>query len=144
MCVDYQLRELGSVSVKVCIIESSSSIIPARNQINWNLFSHLIARIIGRLLIAQVDFHSFRLFDWFYAGMIFQERPKLCSYICFFFNVHQIAIEPWFYFINWFQIGFCPQFDALLEYLTVQEHLELYATIKGVPDYKIDEVLNSL
>ncbi|KAL6133968.1 hypothetical protein ACLB2K_066201 [Fragaria x ananassa] len=38
-------------------------------------------------------------------------------------------------------IGFCPQFDALLEYLTVQEHLELYATIKGVPDYKIDEVV---
>lgn len=34
ICVDYQLRELGSMSVKVCIIESSSSIIPARNQIN--------------------------------------------------------------------------------------------------------------
>ncbi|XP_050384666.1 ABC transporter A family member 1 isoform X4 [Argentina anserina] len=38
-------------------------------------------------------------------------------------------------------IGFCPQFDALLEYLTVQEHLELYATIKGVPDFKINEVV---
>ncbi|PRQ44758.1 putative ABC transporter, P-loop containing nucleoside triphosphate hydrolase [Rosa chinensis] len=38
-------------------------------------------------------------------------------------------------------IGFCPQFDALLEYLTVQEHLELYATIKGVPDNKIAEVV---
>lgn len=39
-----------------------------------------------------------------------------------------------------FQIGFCPQFDALLEYLTVQEHLELYARIKGVSDHKIDDV----
>ncbi|PQP94893.1 hypothetical protein Pyn_04462 [Prunus yedoensis var. nudiflora] len=38
-------------------------------------------------------------------------------------------------------IGFCPQFDALLEFLTVQEHLELYATIKGVPDYQIDDVV---
>lgn len=38
-------------------------------------------------------------------------------------------------------IGYCPQFDALLEYLTVQEHLELYARIKGVPDYTIDNVV---
>ncbi|XP_027350044.1 ABC transporter A family member 1 [Abrus precatorius] len=38
-------------------------------------------------------------------------------------------------------IGYCPQFDALLEYLTVREHLELYARIKGVPDYAIDNVV---
>ncbi|KAJ7976760.1 ABC transporter A family member 1 [Quillaja saponaria] len=38
-------------------------------------------------------------------------------------------------------IGYCPQFDALLEYLTVQEHLELYARIKGVPDHRIDNVV---
>ncbi|KAK7336540.1 hypothetical protein VNO77_17083 [Canavalia gladiata] len=38
-------------------------------------------------------------------------------------------------------IGYCPQFDALLEYLTVQEHLELYARIKGVPDYAINNVV---
>jgi ATP-binding cassette subfamily A (ABC1) protein 3 len=30
-------------------------------------------------------------------------------------------------------IGYCPQFDALLENLTVREHLELYASIKGIP-----------
>ncbi len=30
-------------------------------------------------------------------------------------------------------LGYCPQFDALLELLTVREHLELYARIKGVP-----------
>ncbi|CAK9155595.1 unnamed protein product [Ilex paraguariensis] len=39
------------------------------------------------------------------------------------------------------QIGYCPQFDALLEFLTVQEHLELYARIKGVPDYKMEDVV---
>ncbi|KAF5199501.1 Atp-binding cassette sub-family a member, partial [Thalictrum thalictroides] len=38
-------------------------------------------------------------------------------------------------------IGYCPQFDALLEFLTVQEHLELYARIKGVPEYKMKEVV---
>nr|XP_043635410.1 ABC transporter A family member 1 [Erigeron canadensis] len=38
-------------------------------------------------------------------------------------------------------IGYCPQFDALLEFLTVQEHLELYARIKGVPDYLLDNVV---
>ncbi|KAJ0397450.1 hypothetical protein P43SY_006549 [Pythium insidiosum] len=30
------------------------------------------------------------------------------------------------------QIGYCPQFDALFELLTVREHLELFARIKGV------------
>ncbi|KAK1383619.1 hypothetical protein POM88_021354 [Heracleum sosnowskyi] len=45
-------------------------------------------------------------------------------------------------------IGYCLQFDALLEFLTVQEHLELYARIKGVPDYDlangIDQLLHIL
>jgi ATP-binding cassette subfamily A (ABC1) protein 3 len=31
------------------------------------------------------------------------------------------------------KIGYCPQFDALFDLLTVQEHLQLYATIKGIP-----------
>jgi len=30
-------------------------------------------------------------------------------------------------------IGYCPQFDALLENLTAKEHLELYAAVKGIP-----------
>lgn len=30
------------------------------------------------------------------------------------------------------KVGYCPQFDAIYEGLTVREHLELYATIKGV------------
>ncbi|KAL9302465.1 ABC transporter A family member 1 [Arabidopsis thaliana] len=38
-------------------------------------------------------------------------------------------------------IGYCPQFDALFEYLTVKEHLELYARIKGVVDHRIDNVV---
>ncbi|XP_044505775.1 ABC transporter A family member 1 isoform X2 [Mangifera indica] len=38
-------------------------------------------------------------------------------------------------------VGYCPQFDALLEYLTVKEHLELYARIKGVADYRIEDVV---
>ncbi|KAK3003103.1 hypothetical protein RJ639_020222 [Escallonia herrerae] len=38
-------------------------------------------------------------------------------------------------------IGYCPQFDALLEFVTVKEHLELYARIKGVPDHKLEDVV---
>ncbi|KAL4429303.1 hypothetical protein ABPG74_002289 [Tetrahymena malaccensis] len=45
-------------------------------------------------------------------------------------------------------IGYCPQFDALLDKLTAREHLELYAAIKGIPkdmiaplvDKKLDEM----
>ena len=32
-----------------------------------------------------------------------------------------------------FKIGYCPQFDAISELLTCQEHLELYGRIKGIP-----------
>ena len=32
-------------------------------------------------------------------------------------------------------IGYCPQFDALLENLTAKEHLFLYAAIKGIPHH---------
>jgi len=39
-----------------------------------------------------------------------------------------------------FQVGYCPQFDALLELLTVREHLELYARIKGVSKGRLDQV----
>jgi ATP-binding cassette subfamily A (ABC1) protein 3 len=33
------------------------------------------------------------------------------------------------------KIGYCPQFDALFDLLTVTEHLEMYAAIKGVPGW---------
>ncbi|KAH9154549.1 hypothetical protein LEN26_003391, partial [Aphanomyces euteiches] len=35
-------------------------------------------------------------------------------------------------------IGYCPQFDALIDLLTVREHLELFAAIKGVPSGQIE------
>ena len=37
-------------------------------------------------------------------------------------------------------IGYCPQHDALLDLLTVREHLELYARIKGVSATAVGEV----
>jgi len=39
------------------------------------------------------------------------------------------------------KIGFCPQFDALLELLTVSEHLEFYAHIKGVPAQHVQKAV---
>jgi len=38
-------------------------------------------------------------------------------------------------------IGYCPQFDALLENLTAREHLELYAAIKGIPKHKREALI---
>uniref|UniRef100_A0A7N0VBS3 ABC transporter domain-containing protein n=1 Tax=Kalanchoe fedtschenkoi TaxID=63787 RepID=A0A7N0VBS3_KALFE len=38
-------------------------------------------------------------------------------------------------------IGYCPQFDALLDCLTVKEHLQLYARIKGVPENRLEIVV---
>lgn len=39
-------------------------------------------------------------------------------------------------------IGYCPQFDALFEFLTAREHLQLYAKIKSVPENIINNVVN--
>lgn len=45
-------------------------------------------------------------------------------------------------------IGYCPQFDALHDLLTVQEQLQLYARIKGIPEafvnIAIDEQIQEL
>ena len=39
-------------------------------------------------------------------------------------------------------IGYCPQFDAISDLLTGEEHLELYANIKGIPKHRIQEQVN--
>jgi ABC-type multidrug transport system ATPase subunit len=41
------------------------------------------------------------------------------------------------------RIGYCPQFDALFQNMTGLEHVELYASIKGVPRKYIKEAANS-
>ncbi|EQC39389.1 hypothetical protein SDRG_03591 [Saprolegnia diclina VS20] len=38
-------------------------------------------------------------------------------------------------------MGYCPQFDALMDLLTVREHLELFAAIKGVPSGRINDTV---
>eukprot|EP01138_Halocafeteria_seosinensis_P007062 gb/GECG01007221.1/.p1 GENE.gb/GECG01007221.1/~~gb/GECG01007221.1/.p1 ORF type:complete len:1912 (+),score=224.19 gb/GECG01007221.1/:1-5736(+) len=40
-------------------------------------------------------------------------------------------------------LGYCPQFEALLELLTVREHLELFARIKGIPNEEIESVVKA-
>ncbi|TMW58106.1 hypothetical protein Poli38472_011694 [Pythium oligandrum] len=39
------------------------------------------------------------------------------------------------------QIGYCPQDNALFDLLTVREHLELFARIKGISSEDLDEVV---
>ncbi|PWV12746.1 putative ABC transporter [Trypanosoma cruzi] len=41
-------------------------------------------------------------------------------------------------------IGYCPQFDALLELLTVEEHLNLYAGVRGVKSGERETVVRDL
>ena len=40
--------------------------------------------------------------------------------------------------------GYCPQFDAIFEFLTVYENLEFYATIKGVKKNYIDALIKNM
>ncbi|CAE7225327.1 ABCA1 [Symbiodinium microadriaticum] len=41
-------------------------------------------------------------------------------------------------------LGFCPQHDALLDRLTVREHLELFGRIKGIPNHAIKELCDQM
>ena len=40
--------------------------------------------------------------------------------------------------------GYCPQFDAIFEHLTVYENLEFYATIKGIKENLIDALVRNM
>lgn len=39
-------------------------------------------------------------------------------------------------------IGYCPQVDALFDYMTAREHLEFYAKLKGIPTEFKDNLIN--
>jgi ABC-type multidrug transport system ATPase subunit len=39
-------------------------------------------------------------------------------------------------------MGYCPQFDAFFDTLTVREHLEFYARIKGIPRSYREELID--
>ncbi len=41
-------------------------------------------------------------------------------------------------------VGYCPQFDAIFEYLTVYENLEFYSNIKGINPEKLEIMIDSL
>ncbi|XP_027467992.2 ATP-binding cassette sub-family A member 3-like [Zalophus californianus] len=42
------------------------------------------------------------------------------------------------------KIGYCPQFDALLDYMTAREILVMYARLWGVPETQITQYVNQL
>ena len=41
-------------------------------------------------------------------------------------------------------IGYCPQYEAIFEYMTVYENLEFYARIKGVKENLIDQLVRAM
>ncbi|CAG7822963.1 unnamed protein product [Allacma fusca] len=42
------------------------------------------------------------------------------------------------------KLGYCPQFDALIEQITGRETLRLFATLKGIQEDHIDRIINNL
>jgi hypothetical protein len=40
--------------------------------------------------------------------------------------------------------GYCPQFDAIFEFLTVYENLKFYGQIKGIKEEYLEKVINAL
>ena len=42
------------------------------------------------------------------------------------------------------RLGYCPQFDALIEQMTVVETLTMYARLRGVQESQIQTVIKSL
>ena len=38
-------------------------------------------------------------------------------------------------------VGYCPQANLLFEFMTVEEHLEFYARLKGVPKAKVKNLV---
>ena len=41
-------------------------------------------------------------------------------------------------------LGYCPQFDALIDQMTVREHLTFYARLRGVVEEQIPQVNEAL
>lgn len=41
-------------------------------------------------------------------------------------------------------VGYCPQFDALIDQMTVKENLELHARLRGIPQKKIEKLIIDL
>jgi len=39
-------------------------------------------------------------------------------------------------------IGYCPQFDALIDELTAEEHLAMYSRLRGIPEPSVKKVVN--
>lgn len=38
-------------------------------------------------------------------------------------------------------VGYCPQFDALIDQLTGREHLVMFARLKGIPEKEIRQIV---
>ena len=41
-------------------------------------------------------------------------------------------------------MGYCPQYDAIFEYLTVYENLEFYSQLKGVKEECMDALIKEM
>ncbi len=42
------------------------------------------------------------------------------------------------------RLGYCPQFDALIEQMTVEETLFMFARLRGVQEHQISDVVRQL
>ena len=64
-------------------------------------------------------------------------------HVAFLFEVYVAGSDVSTHPFDAFQhMGFCPQVDALWEPITLEEHLEVFAKIRGVPTGKIKTLID--
>ncbi|KPI87456.1 ABC1 transporter-like protein [Leptomonas seymouri] len=72
-------------------------------------------------------------------SILTQEQPPTSgrAYVC----GHDVMRDS---FVAASCLGYCPQFDACLDLLTVEEHLRLYSLVRGVPTDRVESLVTSL
>jgi ATP-binding cassette subfamily A (ABC1) protein 3 len=68
-------------------------------------------------------------------------RRKIGFVLCSDLSLSLISLSLSLFLAVGFFCSYCPQFDALLELLTVREHLELYGRIKGLQGEALEKVV---
>jgi ATP-binding cassette subfamily A (ABC1) protein 3 len=118
-----------------------------------SLVKHFSKGICNKTTVKAVNNISFNLdYGDCFALLGVNGAGKTTTFKCLTFEITpdqgDIAIEGLRLSENFDKIrnsiGYCPQFDAFFEFLTVQENLEFFAKVRGIPGGRIPEIIDSL